>query len=286
MKVKVILAIVWISLWVGIQVADGAESRFIRSAGTNHIGPDVTLTISSDTSGALHYSFARMRHRKHHRKPVIVRASHGLLTQPFLFYWDDTSRILWQAEKRAITAHTPKGMSVYDNDSRTLTLTPEAFRMEVQRTFKSRYMTHKSATAHYLHVGNLILVLSVFIAFGVVSVVGFSALTRRFIAWKLLVRKFPATDFHKSGMKYSLLFGFYYRFHNHKRDECSLNYMFSVEVAQEGLLITGYFAMRSPILVPWPDVQVLEGSGMLSRTRVRMLYDDDRQLDIYIPGLA
>jgi hypothetical protein len=137
-------------------------------------------------------------------------------------------------------------------------------------------------TTHHLHVGNLILVLSIAIAAGIVLVVGLSAYTRWSIAWTLLTRKYPVTDVHKSGKKYSAQDGLYYRFHHHRRDMFSLNCMFCIQVVQEGLLVTGYFAMRSSILIPWPEVQIFEGSGMLSKTYLMILYDDDRQLKIYI----
>jgi len=34
--------------------------------------------------------------------------------------------------------------------------------------------------------------------------------------------------------------------------------LFSVELAQEGLLVTACFARRSPILIPWSEIQNVE----------------------------
>ena len=143
-------------------------------------------------------------------------------------------------------------------------------------------MIHNTATAHHLHIGNLILVLSIAIAAGVILVVGISAFIRWFIGWKLLVRKFPATDVHKSGTKYSTQNGFYYR----GGSSMWLSYMFRVEVAQEGLLVTGYFARRLSILIPWSEIQNVEYVNMISAVRITLNYENERTLVFQVPKEA
>jgi len=124
------------------------------------------------------------------------------------------------------------------------------------------------------------------IALGVLVWCGFSVFAGFFTGWKTLARRFPATDVHKSGRKYSGRDGHFEApswnspFH--------LNYFFTIEIAQEGLLITPYFFWCSPILVPWGDVQRVDDTNVLgsSYVRISMDYGKERRATFSLPKEA
>jgi hypothetical protein len=134
----------------------------------------------------------------------------------------------------------------------------------------------------HLYVGNIILVGSVAIAIGIIYVFGGNALTMWNVAWKTLAKKFPATDVHKLGKKYSMQDGFY----NCGGSRSALNYSFCIEIAQEGLLITGYFARRLPILIPWSEIQNVEDVDISSQVRITVNYENDRSMTFRLPKEA
>lgn len=116
-----------------LQAADTGGQDFVRTIGTYQIAPKMTLDISRDASGVVRYSFDRL-----YREPQASAQvqQQDTLTEPFLFYWDESSQVLWQATAKQIVAHTPKGMTVYDDSSKPLERAPEAFRKEVARVFR------------------------------------------------------------------------------------------------------------------------------------------------------
>ena len=111
---------------------------------------------------------------------------------------------------------------------------------------------------------------------------GNSLLTKWNVAWTLLTKKFPFREVHKLGMKYSRQDGYY----NRRGSSESLNYMFCMEVAQEGLLVTAYFARRLPILIPWADVQSIEEVDLTSQIRFTVNYEGDRRMTFRLPKEA
>ncbi len=110
------------------------------------------------------------------------------------------------------------------------------------------------------------------------------ALIRWFIAWKLLVRKFPATDVHRAGRSYSGQNGYYWR----RGSSANIKHLFRIDLAQEGLLVTGYFARRSPILIPWGDIQQVDDVDMLgiSEVSVTVNYEGERRIVLQVPKEA
>jgi hypothetical protein len=96
------------------------------------------------------------------------------------------------------------------------------------------------------------------------------------------LKKFPATDVHKLGKKYSMQDGFY----NCGGSRAALNYSFCIEFAQEGLFITGYFAKHLPILIPWADIQDVEDVDVSSQVRITVNYDKERSMTFRLPKEA
>ena len=117
-----------------LRAADAGQ-RFIGKVGIYQIAPKMKLVILRDPAGSLQYSFDRL-----YREPqAIAQVQHNdKLTEPFLFYWDEPSQVLWQATTKHIVAHTPKGTTLYGNNARTLDRAPGPFRSEVERVFKSQ----------------------------------------------------------------------------------------------------------------------------------------------------
>ena len=119
----------------------------------------------------------------------------------------------------------------------------------------------------------------------VAALVGaYLALVRWFISWNLLARKFPVTDVHKLGRSYSGRNGYYWR----KGNRAYLNYLFRIELAQEGFLVTPYFARRSPILISWADIQEVDNVDLpgLSEVTITVNYENERHIDFSVPKEA
>ena len=111
------------------------KQQFIRKEGTYKIAPKMTLIVSRDATGTWQYTFDRF----YQDPQASAQVKHeDKLTEPFLFYWDEPGQILWQATAKQIHAHTPKGITFYENNSSTLKIAPDAFRSEVRRVFKSQ----------------------------------------------------------------------------------------------------------------------------------------------------
>jgi hypothetical protein len=133
-KTSIFRAIILVVSSFILHGADTGEPHFIRTTGSHKIAPKMTLEVSRDPSGVLRYSFDRT-----YREPQASARvqKEGTLTEPFLFYWHESSQVLWQATAKQIVAHTPKGTTVYDNSSKTLERAPDMFRKEVARVFIS-----------------------------------------------------------------------------------------------------------------------------------------------------
>ena len=132
MKTSIIYAAMIIAIALPLRAADTGQ-QFIRKVGTYQVATKMTLVVSRDPAGGLRYSFDRV-----YREPqASAQVQHkDKLTDPFLFYWDESSQVLWQATAKQITAHTPKGLTLYDNNPKALERAPDVFRTEVGRVFK------------------------------------------------------------------------------------------------------------------------------------------------------
>jgi hypothetical protein len=132
----------------------------------------------------------------------------------------------------------------------------------------------------------LLIVALFLIVFGVLVYCGFSIFARFFTSWKTLVQKFPVVDVHKSGRKYSGRDGHFDAPSQNR--PFHLDYYFTIEIAQEGLLITPYFVWCSPILIPWGDVQRADDTDVLglSKVRISVDYGKERKATFGLPKEA
>jgi hypothetical protein len=73
---------------------------------------------------------------------------------------------------------------------------------------------------------------------------GLRAMLKRQTGWKALTQRFPATDVHKFSGRYKRQTGCF-----DEGPENAVSGQFLIELAQEGFLVTPYFARRSPILI-------------------------------------
>lgn len=112
-----------------------------------------------------------------------------------------------------------------------------------------------------------------------------------FTGWKALTRRFPITDVHKFGKKYTGQTGYFNR-KSWNRPFC-LSSLFSVELAQEGLLVTALFARNSPLLILWADVRDVNDSDVFGWPTVlvtadyeRGVVDHDREVTFSLPKAA
>ena len=100
-------------------------------------------------------------------------------------------------------------------------------------------------------------------ALGVLAVsgwAGYCALLRWQTGWKALTQRFPVTSVQNPGQKYP---GQTCYFNARQwRSSFSIQRMFSVELAQEGIVVTAYFARQSPLLIPWPEVCAVEDATL------------------------
>jgi hypothetical protein len=132
----------------------------------------------------------------------------------------------------------------------------------------------------------LLVVALALIVFGVLAWCGFSIFARLSTGWKTLAQRFPATHVHKSGRKYSGCDG-HFDAPSWNRP-LHLDYYFTIEIAQEGLLIAPYFVWCSPVLIPWGDVQRVDDTDVLglSKTRISVNYGKERQATFGLPKEA
>ena len=112
-----------------------------------------------------------------------------------------------------------------------------------------------------------------------------------FSSWRGLTHKFPVTDIHKLGKKYSFQSGYFEQPWSNRSNH--LSSMFSVELAEEGLFVRAYFAPTSPIFVPWSnieDIKILEAFGEtaveVNINRQEGISDPDRDFAFNIPKEA
>jgi hypothetical protein len=132
----------------------------------------------------------------------------------------------------------------------------------------------------------LLVIAVILIVFGILAWCGFSIFARLSTGWKTLAQRFPVIDVHKSGRKYSGRDG-HFDAPSYNRP-FHLDYFFTIEIAQEGLLITPYFFWCSPILVPWGDVQRVDDTDVLglSTTRISVNYGKERRATFGLPKEA
>jgi len=133
----------------------------------------------------------------------------------------------------------------------------------------------------HLHFRNIILVTLIAIAIGIALVGGFCVFAKFFTGWTNLTRRFPVMDVHGLGKIYAWQNGYFTRkFMN--RPLCLFG-LFSVELAQEGLLVTAYFARCSLILIPWSEIQNVEIKDMTIQITVHYERDESETAKFTIP---
>jgi hypothetical protein len=132
----------------------------------------------------------------------------------------------------------------------------------------------------------LLVVAVALIVFGYVAWCGFCLFANFFTGWKGLTRRFPVSDIHKSGRTYQGQTGYFNR--DSWNRPFQLPCLFLIEVAQEGLLLTAYFARRSPILIPWADIQKVDDVDVLGLSEVRIIvdYGSARRMTFHLPKEA
>ena len=132
----------------------------------------------------------------------------------------------------------------------------------------------------------LIVIALILLAFGLAVVSGFTVFAKYFSGWRGLVRRFPATDAHSLGKEYGGQSGLFDR--KSQSRPFSLNSLFLVEPAQEGLLVTAYFARRQPILLRWSDIQKVEDQDLpgWSAVLVTAECDKERKITVTVPKEA
>jgi hypothetical protein len=111
--------------------------RFIRTAGTYQVAPNMSLAITANSSGILRYTFKRPGQPGNER--AIVTTSSSLDTPQggaILFYWESVSETLWHATAKRFVSNGPKESVAYDYSSRSPDPVPKLFRNEAQRIFK------------------------------------------------------------------------------------------------------------------------------------------------------
>jgi hypothetical protein len=132
MKLFIRCAMILIASTAVIQAADVGSPSFIEKAGTHQLTPKMTLTIAADAAGGLRYTLVRKIGTSG------TETEKGKVTAPFIFYWDDSAQVLWEATEKTVTSRSANRLESYDRKNpKALAKAPEAFRKEVARVFKS-----------------------------------------------------------------------------------------------------------------------------------------------------
>ena len=120
-----------------------------------------------------------------------------------------------------------------------------------------------------------------FIALGSILLFkGFSPITRKVCGWDKLARKYPPPHIDKTGETFRAggFFGSKIQYDARGRAQ-----PFTVEPAQQGLLITASFASDAPIFIPWTGIR--EASWVESRVGsvLTVTVKNERILQFYLP---
>ena len=121
-----------------------------------------------------------------------------------------------------------------------------------------------------------------FIALGSILLFkGFPPITRKVCGWDKLARKYPPPHINKTGESFRAggFFGGRIQYDAHGRAQ-----PFTVEPAQQGLLITASFASDAPIFIPWTGIREaswVDEGGMGSVLTVTV--ENEWTLQFYLP---
>jgi hypothetical protein len=121
-----------------------------------------------------------------------------------------------------------------------------------------------------------------FIALGSILLFkGFSPITRKVCGWDGLARKYPPPHINKIGERFQAdgFLGGRLQYVSRGRAQ-----PFTVEAAQQGLLITASFASDAPIFIPWTGIREaswVDEGGMGSVLTVTV--ENERALQFYLP---
>lgn len=102
---------------------------------------------------------------------------------------------------------------------------------------------------------------------------GFNALARWQSGWTALTQRFPAREIHKLGEKYS---GQWAHFYRRPRHSFKVNRGISLELAEEGVLVTASFARHAPILILWPDIFEVDQTNLFGSQNTGILAHYDK----------
>ena len=107
---------------------------------------------------------------------------------------------------------------------------------------------------------------------------GFKAMSARMAGWSNLVRQFPAPEIERLGDTFKNMTGWIGR--------TEFKRSFTLQLIQEGLLIRPFFAVRSPVLIPWPkisEVQVSEGLFLGRKQYYLLKIEYDKLVQFALP---
>jgi hypothetical protein len=105
---------------------------------------------------------------------------------------------------------------------------------------------------HLNHFLGPLLMVSVLTVILMAGWAGICSISRWQTDWKVLCERFPVTEVQRLGKKYKRRSGSFH-LKSGRRPFCT-NSAFSIELAQEGVLVTANFARRLPLLIPWSEI--------------------------------
>jgi hypothetical protein len=134
-----------------------------------------------------------------------------------------------------------------------------------------------------VQIGPLVGVAAViaFIALGSILLFkGFSPLTRRVCGWDGLAREYPPPQIDKTGGAFRAGGFFGGKIQYQARGSAK---PFTVEPAQQGLLITANFASNVPIFIPWTSVREASWVDGGLGSVLTLTIENQRSLQFYLP---
>ena len=104
------------------------------------------------------------------------------------------------------------------------------------------------------------------------------AMAAQMAGWNNLVDKFPATEIERPGDTFKKQSGWI--------GSADFNRVFTVQLIQEGIRVSPYFARRSPILIPWSKitgVAVSEARVFGRQQNILLTVEWEKQLQFSLP---
>jgi hypothetical protein len=112
------------------------------------------------------------------------------------------------------------------------------------------------------------------VAFALIWVWCFNAVTRKLSGWSAIAARYPMTEVHLTGESYKRRSG----------DIGHTNYErgFRIQMAQEGLCVYPFFARRSPCLIPWSSIHTV----FVSKWSLLLVIESEKSFQISLPAAA